>query len=224
MSGGNEQDDYRYEVFFSYRRDPESNEWHRRVKDQLHHWLKNSNDGGDGRIFFDTTEIKTGDIWVERLKHALLHSKTLVCIWSPDYFRSRYCRSEWMTFEARIAYLQTKYELERKEAVAAGKPEPKPPPSVSSLVVGASYHDGKRFPDRAKATQLMEFHDFANPMEAFWKTDDAARFITVLKKFADDVALKIAACPPFDERFPVLLDPLQDDPDPTIARPAGTRP
>jgi hypothetical protein len=172
---------YQYDVFFSYKRDPESDDWHERVKAKLEFWLKQELKKQDVRIFFDKEDIKTGDQWRERLSDALKQSRCIVCVWSPLYFTSKWCISEWMTFVERE-------KLSKRE-----------------LVVAASFHDGENFPADARKVQFLDFSPFANTMPAFWKTELAVDFLPLLKKFAHDLAEKIRKAPPFNETFPVEL-------------------
>ena len=92
---------YEYDVFFSYKRDSESYEWHKKVKEKLEYWLKNELGGLEVNIFFDTEDISSGELWRQKIKSALTKSKCIVCIWSPVYFKSKWCVSEWTTFEER---------------------------------------------------------------------------------------------------------------------------
>jgi hypothetical protein len=43
---------YQFDAFFSYKRDPESDDWHERVKDKLTFWLKQYLGRSDVSIFF----------------------------------------------------------------------------------------------------------------------------------------------------------------------------
>jgi hypothetical protein len=143
---------YQYDAFFSYKRDRESDDWHERVKNKLTFWLKQELQRQDVKIFFDTEEIRTGMRWSQKLSDALRRSKCLVCIWSPLYFQSRWCVSEWMSF------------VERSNLVN------------NELIIPASYFDGENFPQAAKATQFLDFSEFASTMPRFWDTESAVRF------------------------------------------------
>jgi hypothetical protein len=54
---------YQYDVFFSYKRDPESDAWHQKVKDELAYWLKMELNRPKVNIFFDTEDIRSGQRW-----------------------------------------------------------------------------------------------------------------------------------------------------------------
>src|SRR5262245_28914738 len=91
---------YQYDAFFSYKRDPQSDPWHHEVKEKLKFWLRQEN-GANVQIFFDTEEIRTGLRWHQKLADALRGSKCIICVWSPAYFQSKWCVSEWKTFVQR---------------------------------------------------------------------------------------------------------------------------
>jgi hypothetical protein len=172
---------YQYDVFFSYKRDPESNAWHQRVKDKLIHWLKLDLNQAEVTVFFDTEDIKTGQRWRSKLEAALKASRCAVCIWSPLYFKSKWCVSEWTTFE--------------KRGEAHGL----------DLVVPARYHDGEYYPRPAKDRQSIDFSEYASTMPRFWDTERAVEFERVLlRPFAKDLALIIRSAPTFDPGFPLV--------------------
>ena len=113
---------------------------------------------------------------------ALKHSRCIVCLWSPLYFRSKWCVSEWLTF------------VEREKLVDA------------ELVMPASFFDGKNFPEAATARQFADFSAYASTIPRFWNTKLAIVFEDkLLKPFAKDLAAMIGQAPPFDEGFPIVL-------------------
>lgn len=190
--------DYQYDVFFSYKRDRESDAWHLWVMGKVQHWLKHELARESVPIFFDTEEIRTGLRWRHKLATALRSSRTIVCIWSPLYFQSKWCVSEWQTFAAR----ELAFDCE--------------------LVVPARYHDGDSFPPAAKEVQAMDFSDYTSTAPGFWKTPLAVEFEhDRIKDFARDLALRIRQAPPFQPDFPVVEVPdSQIGPEPVIGRPA----
>jgi len=171
---------YKYDAFFSYKRDPHSDEWHEKVKDKLQYWIGHELMRNDVRIFFDTEDITTGARWKNKLSDALLHSKCIITILSPLYFQSKWCVSEWKTF------------IERERA------------DGNELIVPASFHDGKHFPVEAKERQIVDFSNYTSITPSFWETKTAAEFdMDMLKVFAKDVARTIDGAPPF-KNFPLV--------------------
>jgi hypothetical protein len=191
--------DYQYDAFFSYKRDRESDEWHERVKQKLEYWLKQELQKQDVRIFLDTEEIRTGMRWRQKLASALRQSRCIVCLWSPLYFRSKWCVSEWKTFVERE-------KLCNRE-----------------LVMPASYCDGDTFPPSARSRQFLDFSEFACTMPKFWETELAVRFeVQKLRCFAHDLADMIRNAPPYKDTFPIVEAPDdQIESEQTITRPGN---
>jgi hypothetical protein len=173
--------EYEYDAFFSYKRDPLSNEWHEKVMSRLKHWIKLELNKQEIKIFFDTEDIKTGEKWKRKIADSLKKSKCLIAILSPAYFNSQWCLSEWKTFINR----EKDFSLE--------------------LIVPARYHDGNHFPQEAKDIQSEDFSEYSSTMAAFWETKDAHEFEKEkLKAFAKDAAKKIDNAPPYDDNFLVI--------------------
>jgi hypothetical protein len=169
---------YEYDVFYSYKRDLSFFNWHRKIVEILTAYMRMELPD-EPRVFFDADGIKAGEAWEERLGRAVRHSKCLLCIWSPAYFNSTYCVSEWMSF------------AERERVVDKG------------LIVPAKSWDGENFPPIAKRIQMKDFSDFTHMNESFWKTEDAVTFESVhLRLCAVELARIVREAPPFDPNFP----------------------
>ena len=172
---------YKYDAFFSYKRDAESDAWHDRVREKLVYWLRFELDQPQVNIFLDREEIHTGARWRSKITEALRTSKCIVCVWSPLYFRSRWCTSEWLSFAERSRR------------------------SGRDLVLPASFHDGESFPQQAKEIQMKDFSRFASTIPRFWDTEHAVTFEeSLLKPFARDLAAMIRDAPPYDAEFPII--------------------
>lgn len=172
---------YKYDVFFSYKRDPESDEWHRSVMEKLRFWLGHHL-VHNAQIFFDKQEVRTGLQWKNTIEQALRISKTIVCVWSPLYFQSKWCVSEWRTFMAR------------EQAANC------------DLIMPASFIDGEHFPNEAKAKQYKDFSSYTSTLPTFWQTALAVSFENdLIKPFARDLAALIKSAPPYNSGFPVVL-------------------
>ena len=174
--------EYEYHIFFSYKRERLTLDWHRKVVDLIKLYVRNSlNIGEDGlKIFFDEKEIETGNYFEEDISQAIRTSMCMVAIWTPDYFHSNWCLSEFHSF------------LKRQESLA------------NKLIIPASFHDGINFPAEAKAIQFEDFTDYASPIKAFWDTSDAVEFAKKLRNFSENIASKIRRAPEFDANFPFL--------------------
>ena len=85
---------YRYEAFFSYKRHPLTDEWHRELMTRIQYWLSQDLGIQDVPIFFDTRSIPNGMLFSQEIDDALRASKVIVSIMSPLYFRRAYLFSE----------------------------------------------------------------------------------------------------------------------------------
>ncbi|MCC6200365.1 MAG: toll/interleukin-1 receptor domain-containing protein [Moraxellaceae bacterium] len=172
---------YKYDVFFSYKRNPESDAWHQKVMMILQFWLKQELHKPNLTVFFDQEDIHTGNRWQAKLGGALKTSKVIVCIWSPLYFQSKWCVSEWKTFSVREDSCQRE------------------------LIMPASFIDGESFPAPARARAFADFSHYTSVLPTFWDTQLAVNFESeYLKKFAKDLASLVRQAPPFDPNFPVV--------------------
>ncbi|MDT0569418.1 TIR-like protein FxsC [Streptomyces sp. DSM 3412] len=54
-----------------------------------------------GRPFLDVQSIQVGQDWNAALCDALAHCRTMLALYTPDYFRSDFCGREWKAFEDR---------------------------------------------------------------------------------------------------------------------------
>ena len=172
---------YVYDVFFSYRRGKQLDNWSEKMYEKLEHWLNMELPEKEVKIFFDKVEIKTGAKWKEKIYDAIASSKCVVAILSPDYFKSKWCYAELLSF------------LKRSEMM-----------SGHSLIFAASYHDGESFPDSVKAIQYKDFSPYAYTSEAFWDTDGALEFEKELKEFATHIAEAINKIEEHKEEFPII--------------------
>ena len=176
---------YQYDVFLSYRR---TNDWPRFVEyhffPKFKHWL----DAALGRtssIFFDVRDIETGEAWPYRLANGLAHSKAMVCLWSREYFSSKWCAAEMGQMLAR-----------RKSLVGPLGPPP--------LILAAVIHDSQDLDPSLADIQRFPLQDYCNP----WIAEGspvAERLSMEIEKFARDVADALAKAPEYNPTWPGLV-------------------
>ena len=171
--------DYRHDIFFSYKRDALTLDWHRWVKDRLVHWLTQEMGGRRIDCFMDE-QIHTGEHWPDSLQQALLHSRCLVTVWSPEYFHSNWCVSEWRNF------------LEREKLLQG-----------TCLIAPVRYHDGEHFPPEARIVQWTDVVEFTSTAPGFFRTERAVELEDKIKLLAKDVARLLKAVPAFDPSWPI---------------------
>ena len=184
-------DNYEHDVFFSYRRNKLVIDWSVEVVHRLTFWLSQELDR-DAKIFFDIECVEVGDRWPDRLRTAIQASRCMVCIWSPMYFRSPWCVSEWKSF------------LERERRLGLGP---------YGLIAPVRFHDGSHFPEEASQVQSADFSAYTSTIPAFWQSQRAVEFEDLLKGFSRAVAQVVIRTPPFQADWPVVeAEPLPDPP------------
>jgi hypothetical protein len=177
---------YQYDVFLSYRR---ANDWPRFIENhflpKFRHWL-DATLGRTSSIFFDVRDIETGESWPYRLADSLAHSKVMVCLWSREYFTSRWCEAELTQMLAR-----------RKSITGPLGP---PPP----LILAVAIHDSEDLDPSLADIQRFPLQDYSNP----WIAEGslvAERLSMELEKLARDVAAALARAPDYDPTWPSLI-------------------
>jgi hypothetical protein len=174
--------DYEYDVFLSYKRHELTLNWTRKVASMLVLWLTEELNR-PARVFIDESSIQIGQKWPDEIKHALKHSRCIVCIWSPSYFQSSWCVSEWKSF------------VDREKM---GNPKP------YTLIAPLRFHDGEHFPEEAKGVEWSDVTEYAFTMPAFWDSQRAIELEAKLKAFARSVANIVSQAPAFDGNWPIV--------------------
>lgn len=174
--------DYKYDVFFSYKRQELTLHWTREVIARLKFWLTEELNR-KAEVFVDELSVDVGQKWPDELKRALAHSRCMVCLWSPSYFQSPWCVSEWKTF------------LEREKIIKL---------EAHGLIAPLRFHDGEHFPPEARAVQWVDVTDYTSTIRAFWDSQKAIELETILKSFAHSVANVVRQAPPFSKDWPIV--------------------
>jgi hypothetical protein len=172
-----------YDVFFSYKRHGLTLEWTKGVYQRLQFWLTQELNVPEARIFVDEESIETGDRWPEKLKEALRLSRCMVCVWSPSYFQSSWCFSEWASFREREKRLNMQSH---------------------GLIAPMRFHDGEHFPPEAQAVQWTDVAPYTSTVPAFWNSPRAIELEDLLRPFARSVANIIRSAPQFEADWPVV--------------------
>jgi hypothetical protein len=176
---------YEWDVFLSYRR---SNDWPRFVEKQfypkLKHWLDTTL-GDSAEIFVDVQAIEAGDDWPYDLAYGLAHSKIMVCLWSAEYFTSKWCALE-------LAQM-----LARRKSLAG------PAGRLPSLIIAALIHDSQNLPLELKRIQQFPMQDYSNPWIAAGSLTEE-RLAVEIEKLAGHVAKALKNAPEYDESWSLL--------------------
>lgn len=101
---------YQWDVFISYARNPIASEWvEKSFVPQLRSRISTEIGIRDPRVFLDVRDIRTSHDWESRLGIALRSSICMVAILTADYWRSRWCRTEWKAFVRRESELTKRF-------------------------------------------------------------------------------------------------------------------
>lgn len=169
---------YKYDIFISYRRDPETVRW---IKDhftpllalRLGFELKRK-----PTIYLDE-QIETGATWPLSLASALGTTRVLIALWTANYFTSVWCTEEFgqMLHREEISKLRT-------------------PPRPNGLIIPAFIHDGNSFPAKLRYIQAFEIQACFNPRMA-QNSPRAEALDAALAAQAPAIAASIENAPPW---------------------------
>ena len=172
---------YEYDVFISYRRDPDPKEWTQKIfLPKFQSFLREELGKKDLKIFIDEQGIEGGQYWEDTLKLALARSKCLVPILMTSYFQSQWCVREFSVM------------LHRQEQLVA-KPK--------GLIVPFVIYDGDYFPPPLSGIQSFDCKAFYFTGKGF---EDSQRFLDfqiALKNYIGAVANAVRAAPAWDSEW-----------------------
>src|SRR6266536_3822986 len=182
--------DYVYDIFISYRRRGHAFTW---VTEYFYPLLVNwfpdhTPPNYNISIFIDREEIKTGESWSIDLREALRLSRYLLPIWSPDYFRSDWCKAELHTM------------LKREEMLGLRQGN-----NASGLIYPVVFKGAKYIPSEyTKIIQFKDLSNWGNPWSAFKDSPEFSVLSSEVERICDDLWSKIQQAPPWQDTWPVI--------------------
>lgn len=174
---------YTYDIFISYKRNPEADQW---IKEHFEPLLAHSVElelGYPPKIFRDN-RLAEGGSWPVDLGRALGSSKVLVSLWTKTYFHSEWCVREMATMlerEQEIGY--------RSDAV----------PNV--LVLPSVLHDCDPLPNEVAHIQYGVLRSFFN-VRMRRDSTKAELLADALTEAAPAIARAIEQAPPWQAAWP----------------------
>lgn len=184
-------DGYRHDVFISYPRGAQAASWlFEHFLPLFRGWLDESAPRPVS-VFVDES-IEVGAPWPEELAGALGRSRLLLALWTPKYFRSRWCEAELATMFAREGWRQ-----------------PLPAGELSGLVYPLRWNDGEHFPPEfTERAKWVDMEPFAfGSAGAFRAHPKFVEFEGVVKTIAADIVRRLSvidATVPWSPDFPVV--------------------
>jgi hypothetical protein len=186
---------YEFDVFISYSRGGNSFKWVRnhfypRLLDCLGDQLAQA-----PTVFLDE-EMEPGVHWPSRLENALLRTKILITIFTPPYFRSRWCMAEWQSMRDRERLLGL-----------TGRDR------AQGLIYPILYSDSESFPDDARERTWWDFKRWAVPDLVYQETREWPEFHRQVEAVAMDLAKLLPQVPDWQADWPI------DRPEPALPPP-----
>jgi hypothetical protein len=178
--------DYKYDVFLSYSRKGGSPGW------VHHHFLPRLRDcltdetGETPKVFVDQN-MSAGSVWPDDLEDALAHSRIMVAIYSPQYFRSDWCVAEWQSMAKRENILGlASRELTR------------------GLIFPVLYSDSQNFPEYGRDRMWFDMKGLDSPDPMFQQTVDWLQFHKRMRMLAGKVEQLLRLAPPWQPDWPTV--------------------
>jgi len=172
---------YEHDVFLSYNRKFPSEEWVEKVFYPFFVPYLADALNKDVFVFKDTEEITSGSSWPNHLKHALTHSKCMVSIFCPAYFRSQWCMKEF----SAMYFRQT-----QPGYLTINNP--------NGLIVPLNIFDGEHFPPYVQELQIMDCKAYYRVGDGFKLTPAYIEFQALLQNWVYDVAKAVNNAPAWD--------------------------
>ena len=123
-------------------------------------------------------------MWPSELREAIRGSRVVVALCSPEYFYSKWCLTEFASFQKR------------------GK-----------VVIPVSIYDGDAFPAYVKEIQAANLSEYVIVGEGFRRTERYVQFQDKLKQLSKDVARLLKQAPKYSDWEVVETYPDGEEPD-----------
>jgi hypothetical protein len=174
---------YQYDIFISYRRNPETLAW---INDHFEPLLSLRVEFELQRkpVIYIDKQMESGSAWPAALGAALGQSRMLIALWTGNYLQSVWCAEELSQMLGR--------EKEAKLRTAA-KP--------NGLIVPAFIHDGDSFPADLAYIQPFQIQSSFNPRMAR-NSQRAEELDAALAAQAPAIAHSIRSAPAWRRAWP----------------------
>lgn len=171
--------DYQWDVFLSYANADILGNWVRKTFLPLFSpYLRNALNKRVVKVFVDREGIDPGDAWPDALQNALVYSRCLVSIWSPDYFNSPWCIHElkFMLYRENQLKYRTIY-------------------NPHGLILPVRIFDGETFPPIAEKINYLDCNAYFRVGTGFEGTPRYVEFQDVLIPWVHKVAEAVKKAP-----------------------------
>lgn len=177
---------YLYDVFISYRHRQPMHDWvYHHFQPLLQQWLPDFMPY-DPSIFIDLN-IEAGVEWPAKLRQALLMSRCLLAVWSPQYFRSKWC----------LAELQAMLQREQQLGLRSDQ-------NPSGLIYAVLYNGAEYLPPDVRAIQYRDLSKWNAPYPVFQETTRFLEFDSQMQLLCQELSKMIQSAPPWQASWPVV--------------------
>lgn len=171
--------DYQYDVYVSFNSTSHDGRWLDTFVAELTHWLTLELERPP-RIFYSPREITLGERWPERLAEALLSSRVMVALLTPNYLRSSWAMGELQTFLLR-----------EKEY------------SHQHLIFLVHLHGGENYPQELSRPESFDFRRSFTPFLSK-KSPMMERLSEDVRRLAIGLAERLEDVPSYSDQFPIV--------------------
>jgi MinD-like ATPase involved in chromosome partitioning or flagellar assembly len=171
---------YEYDLFVGRATSSVLNEWLDAFISRLS-TLVSAQLGRDLRVFQDLSEVRVDDVWKNAVEKALVRSRVLLAIVTPEFLSSQWCLLEWATFERR-----------EKEKAAR------------ELIVPVMLQRPDPLPDWMSRRQVIDISDLPRRVSAF--AESSPEVVGRLAELARLVTRRVRSAPAFDAGWTSAAD------------------
>ncbi|MGA6165294.1 TIR domain-containing protein [Amycolatopsis magusensis] len=179
---------YKWDLFISYSRVGSVQKW------LLNHFYEKlcqclADEHGPLEVYMDRQMPRAVD-WPSHLQDALRHSKIMVQLLTPPYFKSRWCLAEMRSMQAREELLGL-----AGHGISQG------------LIYPILYGDSENFPLEGRKRSWMDFKDVAYPDPSYQLSVDYSLFHRKVKELARDLGQLVEQVPEWRPDWPIVEQP-----------------
>lgn len=178
---------YEYDIFISYKRGTDCEDWVRKTfRPLLIKMIRDYYLGeGDPKIFIDEEGIEIGAEWEKKIKIALARSKCMLAVWSPSYFR----KSEWCVIEYSVMKFRQQKLVESPGA------------NPFSLIWPIVFRKLDPVPPFVESIQMLDLTEYNSIISEESNAKKYSEFKEKIESKIKSLASMIANAPPWNEEW-----------------------
>ncbi len=193
---------YVHDIFISYRHEGPAHTWVTEyffplLKKWLPEFMPPDYKFNDESIFIDL-QIETGNSWPIQLNEALRTSRCLLPVWSPQYFRSEWCRAELDTM------------LEREKILGLRKDH-----NWSGIIHPVVFQSASLIPPEYRTIQYTDLSQWGIDEPVFRSSPEFLQLVSHVKAICPKLWSMMQTAPDWQNNWPIITPKaLPNDPFP----------